>query len=192
MHGYLDMAELCTVAEFDALVLGINWAEAYVREYYFLSASYLWKDPRTYSEYFTPWGDGANLRMLIILPFDDDIRSIEFMVRGLKTESLSGLGEMELSCSMDDWHKTIYLNSRKDAWVCGAKIEYTLFDDAILGPRLRYGAYPATPNAIKAEQLDDDWRLCTKCSDAWQESLEKPYAICPRCLELTELSERSE
>lgn len=171
------MTELRTVAEFDALTRGIAWADAYIREYYYMSL---------------PWSDGSNIRLLITLPYGKDVAGIEFMVREVRGARLGYFGELELSCHMDNWYKTIYFNSQKDTWICGAKIEYTLFDDAISEVRPRYGAYPASPNAIKAERLVDGWRLCSKCSEAWQESLDRTYSVCPRCFELTELTELSE
>lgn len=178
-----------TNAQFAELVLSIDWCDAYIRECYFISASYLNKGIECERVLFTPWGEGANLRLLVITPHSNATGGLELMIRGVKTMQLSFSGEVNLSCLIDDWEHTIYLNGRKDAWVSGTAILYSFLDRSIWSPRLRYGDYPPTSDMVPADPIGDGWRLCSNCSEAWQEEVARRYCICPRCLKMTALDE---
>ena len=45
---------------------------------------------------------------------------------------------------------------------------------------------PST-EALAASVVQDKWRQCSGCSDAWEASQEEQFSICPNCGSLTEL-----
>lgn len=42
-------------------------------------------------------------------------------------------------------------------------------------------------DTVPAHPLQDGWRQCSSCADAWQESPDKRLSYCPNCEQLTEL-----
>lgn len=42
-------------------------------------------------------------------------------------------------------------------------------------------------DAIPARTVQEGWRQCSGCSDAWEESMEVEFSYCPGCERLTEL-----
>lgn len=44
--------------------------------------------------------------------------------------------------------------------------------------------------AVPAHSIQEDWRQCSSCKDAWQERSEVEFAYCPTCERLTELRDR--
>ncbi len=48
-----------------------------------------------------------------------------------------------------------------------------------------------TSKVVDAEPLDEDWRQCSSCCDAWTEASETVMATCPNCGALTRLLERA-
>jgi hypothetical protein len=42
-------------------------------------------------------------------------------------------------------------------------------------------------NVVPAHTVQDGWRQCSSCSDAWEESADKEFSYCPNCEQLTQL-----
>ena len=57
-----------------------------------------------------------------------------------------------------------------------------------LGAKARFIGEVPSPNAVVAIKLDDDWRQCTNCFDAWEESLRFNFSLCPNCRKLTKIN----
>ena len=45
------------------------------------------------------------------------------------------------------------------------------------------------PEAVSAHSLQDNWRQCSSCSDAWVEPLHEEFSYCPDCGLLTQLAD---
>jgi hypothetical protein len=45
------------------------------------------------------------------------------------------------------------------------------------------------PEAVSAHSLQDNWRQCSSCSDAWEEPLHEEFSYCPGCGFLTRLGD---
>jgi hypothetical protein len=56
-----------------------------------------------------------------------------------------------------------------------------------LGMKARLNSEVPSPEAIPARLIGDQWRQCSSCSDAWEESVSQIYSVCPKCLALTEI-----
>ncbi len=56
-----------------------------------------------------------------------------------------------------------------------------------LGKKARFKSEVPSPKAIPAKVIDDNWRQCSSCGDAWEENPNEGYSVCPKCLLLTEL-----
>lgn len=70
---------------------------------------------------------------------------------------------------------------------CGVWINCTGFCDASRIWRFNCFGDHTSDIPIPAAQLDDGWRLCSACSDAWQPSFDSPYSVCPSCNVLTQV-----
>ncbi len=44
-----------------------------------------------------------------------------------------------------------------------------------------------SPDAVSSQVLQDKWRQCSSCQDAWEEEIREDFSYCPRCGKLTEL-----
>lgn len=49
------------------------------------------------------------------------------------------------------------------------------------------GAELPSSTAVEATSIKPDWRLCSKCCDAWEEADDVQFSRCPSCKTLTEL-----
>lgn len=56
-----------------------------------------------------------------------------------------------------------------------------------LGMKARFTSEVPSPKAIPAKTLDDNWRQCSSCSNAWEANPNDVYSICPKCLSIIEL-----
>ena len=45
-----------------------------------------------------------------------------------------------------------------------------------------------SPEAVPATSIQDNWRQCSSCSDAWEASIRDEFAYCPSCGLLTQLA----
>lgn len=57
-----------------------------------------------------------------------------------------------------------------------------------LGRAYRLAVEPPSIEAVSAITLEGDWRQCSSCSDAWQESRHIQFSRCPLCGQVTELT----
>jgi hypothetical protein len=56
-----------------------------------------------------------------------------------------------------------------------------------LGPRSFLRSEVPSFDAVPATVLQDRWRQCSSCLDAWEEQLTEVFSHCPQCGQLTEL-----
>lgn len=57
-----------------------------------------------------------------------------------------------------------------------------------LGMKARLNSEVPSPKAIPARIIGSQWRQCSSCSEAWEESVSQIYSVCPKCLSLTEIN----
>jgi hypothetical protein len=58
-----------------------------------------------------------------------------------------------------------------------------------LGKRSFLKSEVPMPEAFPAQRLQDNWRRCSSCSDAWEELLHEEFSYCPGCGVLTQLAD---
>lgn len=56
-----------------------------------------------------------------------------------------------------------------------------------LGPKDYLVSAVPSPTAIIAKAIEENWRQCSNCSDAWEEKPENKFSVCPTCRQITEL-----
>jgi len=56
-----------------------------------------------------------------------------------------------------------------------------------LGPRSFLKSEVGSSDAIPATVLQERWRQCSSCQDAWEEQLTELFSYCPNCGQFTEL-----
>jgi hypothetical protein len=44
-----------------------------------------------------------------------------------------------------------------------------------------------SPDAVPSHALQEKWRQCSSCQDAWEEEISEDFSYCPKCGKLTEL-----
>jgi hypothetical protein len=57
-----------------------------------------------------------------------------------------------------------------------------------LGPKSFLRSEVPSPEAVPAKQIQDNWRQCSSCSDAWEVPIDEEFAYCPSCRILTQLA----
>jgi len=56
-----------------------------------------------------------------------------------------------------------------------------------LGPQSRFGTEVPHPDCVTAVPIDDGWRQCSACADAFEAPIEIVFVLCPSCGTLTEV-----
>lgn len=181
------MREIRTQDDFETLVSQINWTDAFLRECYIVSPAFLLRDKTDSKVLQTSGSGGLTVRMLVLLGSDRNTASVEFVFEQVGQISVTAGMQMDLSCAIDTWQKTVYFTRDQRQYITGRCLWYELLDEKTWGPRLRYGSHMPDENAIEAVGIDDGWRQCTECKDAWEESPHEVFSICPSCLRMTQL-----
>ncbi len=60
-----------------------------------------------------------------------------------------------------------------------------------LGHQPFFGAEVPSPDAVAARFLQDKWRQCSQCADAWEAESNDEFSRCPGCGAITQLEEDS-
>ena len=61
-----------------------------------------------------------------------------------------------------------------------------------LGHRSFFGPEVPSPDAVAARTIQDKWRQCSQCADAWEAELSDDFSRCPSCRAITELVQSEE
>jgi hypothetical protein len=61
-----------------------------------------------------------------------------------------------------------------------------------LGHKPFLGLEVPSPDAVAAHALQDKWRQCSQCADAWEAESSDEFSRCPGCGAITELAESCE
>jgi len=56
-----------------------------------------------------------------------------------------------------------------------------------LGHQPFFGAEVPSPDAVAARTLQDQWRQCSQCADAWEVESNDEFSRCPGCGAITQL-----
>jgi len=61
-----------------------------------------------------------------------------------------------------------------------------------LGHKPFFGSEVPSPDAAVARLIQDDWRQCSQCADAWEAKPNDEFSRCPGCGAITELEQSGE
>jgi len=167
MLGYVEVTTADGLNAFESVVDG--FIDASVREVRLI-------DRRS------PLG-GFDAQILVTCPSRN--HDVELVLCGVGSfEVWSGPYEDGIACSIAETGGWPPLAIRIGD-VKAAQLFYRVHVDRAAGAVL--GPEPPSPTAVPAEGLQDGWRQCSQCCDAWKEPDSRRYARCPFCGVLTEL-----
>ena len=183
------MTDRLTTERWSSLLSQIDWTHSFVREFYFASHRYFDKHDLGYTENFpdSPFATVRIIWAVVAINSEADMCGLEFNCLDAKSfefqpvEDSSPLVVHDRN-SRTPWSVRIpsigfYCNSRE--------ILYSQLGKEYLGPHLRLGHEAPNDNFIVATAIEGHWRLCSSCSNAWEEFDTVPFARCPSCGELT-------
>jgi hypothetical protein len=169
-----------------------NWYHSFIRELYLstLHCHSRFKDDAGNSII----GDSQaplDLRMIIAASGNAKIFGIEFLCFDVQMFSIESLNELRFECQLEKG--AVILNFENPAMndkkcrVRAKEVKVAFLGEEYLGPSLRVGHEIPREDAINSKMLDEYWRQCTNCSNAWVESFDIKYSRCPDCGQLTKL-----
>lgn len=183
------MQEIRTREEFVDFASRIDWTDAFVRECYAVSTSFLFRS-KSDSKVLQACGlGGFTVRVLVMLGVDKHVAAVEFLFEKVGHIVVAPGIEIEPACTIDTWEKTVFFTSCRNYYISGHRLSYELLDENSWGPDLKYGSHVPDENAIPATVIQGAWRLCSSCCEAWEACPGEQFSICPSCLQMTKLVE---
>ncbi len=169
-----------------------NWFHSFIRELYFTTL-------RCYQRLQNDSGDDRvgeawsprDLRMVVAVAGNPAVFGIEFLCFDVRAFSLQRLDELAFDCKYEKDSVKLGLGNAsinaEDCWVISKEVQVAFLGKEYLGPSLRLGFELPREDAIVATSIDECWRQCANCSNAWRENPEVSYSRCPECGQLTNL-----
>lgn len=123
--------------------------------------------------------------------FFNGVAGADLLLRGIASFEIQGTDELSFQVTSVG-HKFCLdlsnpgIHDRKIRFIAET-IDIRLLGREFLGPEQQIGYEFPAANASIAKQIDDCWRQCQKCQDAWAESLRVEFSRCPNCGELTRI-----
>jgi len=187
MNNYMTITEAVARlrSEFD-------WLHSFIRELYLCSA-------HCFVEYQNDSGNsrvgdaaGAlNVRMLVAAAGNANVSGIDFLCFDVKAFSLQRLDELAFDCQFESEGIRLALGNAsvnaEDCWLISKEVQVAFLGKEYFGRSLRLGFELPREDAMNARSLDECWRQCMSCSNAWRESPQVAYSRCPECGQLTKL-----
>ncbi len=169
-----------------------DWYHSFIREFYLST-------PRCYEAFKNDTGKDAigeawaprDLRMVVAVAGNPTVFGIEFLCYYVRVFSVQKLDELAFDCRLERDLVQISLGGALadggNCWVAAKEVRVAFLGKEYLGPLLRLGHEAPREDAINAAKIDDYWRQCTDCSNAWIERPDIDYSRCPECGQLTKL-----
>ena len=169
-----------------------NWFHSFIRELYFttLHCNQKMQDISVDNGIGETWFP-RDLRMVVASAGNPKIFGIEFICYGIQSFSLQRLDELLFACEIEKERVQLNFTDAKmgggPCWIISNEVQVAFLGEEYLGPFLRIGHELPRVEAIGATMIDECWRQCTNCSNAWKESPNVCYSRCPDCGQLTKL-----
>jgi len=186
MNNYISIQEALPRLQGD-----FDWFHSFMRELYFTTIGCCHKsqngDEDEVGEAWAP----RDLRMVVAAAGNPTVFGIEFLCFHVKAFSLQRLDELAFSCqcekdSVELGFGNASINA-EDCWIISKDVQVAFLGKEYLGPLLRLGFEFPRREVIVATSIDECWRQCTDCFNAWRENPEVSYSRCPKCGQLTKL-----
>lgn len=171
---------------------GIDWTHSFIRECYFSTQHCFMRyedqsGRMTIGESDSP----LNLRLVIAVAGNPKVHGIDFICLSVKVFSIQRLNELKFEWDQEHgFIRLAFSNSEinsEDCWIVCKDVHVSFLGDEYLGPQLRLGYEFPDSNAIIAKNMDECWRQCPRCSNAWIENPAVCYSRCTECGSLTVL-----
>jgi hypothetical protein len=176
VDGYREIATSADMDELLALVGGFH--DGVAKELHILNRAFVAADhTMTMTHAFD---------LSLVVQLQSEPSAVELVFRDVKSLSIGEVGDV--------WSATgeVASGSVRLAFDRGLTVEserlFARLRPDWLGPSLRLAGEVPSPQAVSATALEDDWRLCSACGEAWQEPPSIEWSRCPACLVVTRLS----
>jgi len=189
MNNYVTIADAIPRLQRD-----FDWTHSFVRELYVstLRCYQRYKNSEDADAIGEAWFP-HNVRMVVAVAGNATVFAIEFLCLDVEEFSVRTLNEMSFDCRHERNRVILDLagTSTDDemCMVAAKEILVAFLDEEYLGPWLRLGHENPREDAINATKIDQCWRQCENCCNAWIERPDVHYSRCPECGELTRLCE---
>jgi len=187
MNNYVTIQEAVPRLESE-----FDWHHSYIREWYFttLSCSEELRNDEGDNIICTAWAP-QDLRLVVATAGSATVFGIEFLCFGVEAFSMQGSHELTFRCEASRHGTPLDFadmdTDSRDCWLVAKEVRVAFLGREYLGPFLRLGHELPRDDAINAAKIDECWRQCTDCSNAWMEGSDIRYSRCPECGQLTRL-----
>lgn len=172
-----------------------DWKHSFVRECFIVTSRNLSRLP-------LPQGSGAvgdsgghrNARLMISCAGNPVNYGIELLIEGISVYSIESLDELSFDYQSDGPARQLLTlseteNGNRGCFFVAEAISVRFHEDRYLGAQLFLGHEMPSSEAVEANRLENCWRLCSACSNAWEENPSIDFSRCPSCGALTRLTE---
>jgi hypothetical protein len=185
-HAMKHYSEVNNEAEIETLLeLLHGFHDAMSKELHVMNRGFVESDGSMY--------EGQTFDVRLLLQSQWELRAVEFIFVGVTRLNISEAGPY--------W--TGNATIRRDSKTDETEIQFDLDGDLTIsakqafwrarpdwsGPASRFGTEIPLPDAVTARTVENTWRQCTACSDAFQCPRNIEYMRCPGCGLLTQLEE---
>ncbi len=169
-----------------------DWTHSFIREFYFSTLRCFQKCQNDSGHILIGDADGPqNLRFVVAAAGNPTVSGIEFLCFDVSAFSLQRLDELLFCCQIENGKVKLSLSNasinNEDCWILSKEVHVAFLGKEYLGPSLRLGFELPSEDAIDASGIDECWRQCSNCSNAWIERPDVGYSRCPECGQLTKL-----
>jgi hypothetical protein len=169
-----------------------NWEHSLIRELYFTTLHCYQRCESGASDQVV--GDAwapRDVRIVVAAAGNACVHGIEFLCREVEAFSVQRLDGLRFECEVEKGTARLNFGSTSAnggaCWVVAKEVRVAFLGKEYLGPFLRLGHEAPREDAISAAKIDECWRQCGKCSNAWIERPDIEYSRCPECGQLTKL-----
>lgn len=182
MNGY---NEICNQIDLDTLInLMVSFHDSMVKEIHIINRGAVLSDK---SMLMSHKFDARVLIQSQIASYPVELLFIDALVMNISDpgEFFGATGSIGQQSPHNET-RIIEMKFDNDFHIISRQLFYR-FQPEFLGMKTRFNSEIPSPKAIPARIIDEKWRQCTSCCEAWEENPNEVYSVCPNCHVLTEL-----
>lgn len=135
-------------------------------------------------------------RLIVACAGNESHLGIEFAFHDMSSFAIQRLDELRFDYSFDPraGHRVSFADSDTQStlltYFVAKQVDVCFLEHMYQGVRLRLGYEYPFESPVDASKLEGHWRLCSKCSNAWEENPLTVFSRCPSCEFLTVLCQK--
>ncbi|MCC5830731.1 MAG: hypothetical protein JJU36_14890 [Phycisphaeraceae bacterium] len=175
----------------DVLEAGFDWHDSFIREFYLVSQRCIEKVMTPEGTALGDSGHGHTIRLPIAMAGHPSIFGVEFVFSGVDAFGIGNTDDLTFNVAAEGGTATVTFGHAeglgRDTWITADDVKVAFTGEDALGVRLRLGHEPPVKNAVPANAVDQAWRQCGECSQAWIDRPDVTFSRCPGCGMVTQL-----